>query len=107
MFLACSAGFRWPAHAAAADPTPSPAAGVEASVRDPREPVLAQATLELLQHEHLARKRVDDGLSRIGFATYMDRLDGGKMFLLKADRDTLGKHADRIDDQLRAGSLDL
>ena len=62
---------------------------------------------ELLEHEHLARIRIDDGLSRVSFATYLDRLDSGKMFLLKADRDALGKYADRIDDQLRAGALDL
>ncbi len=106
LFLACSDGPRWPGHAqaAAADPT---AAGAQAPGRDLREPLLAKATLELLEEEHLARKRVDDRLSRVAFATYLDQLDSGKMFLLKADRDALGKYADRIDDQLRAGALDL
>jgi carboxyl-terminal processing protease len=69
--------------------------------------MLAKATVELLEQEHLLHKRVDDELSRVAFATYLDGLDGGKMFLLKADRDALGKHADKIDDQLRAGSLEL
>jgi carboxyl-terminal processing protease len=107
-FLTCAAGPPWPGHAqAAADPATASAAERQASAPDPREPLLAQATLELLEREHLARKRIDDGLSRISFATYLNRLDSGKMFLLKADRDALGKYADRIDDQLRAGTLDL
>ena len=63
--------------------------------------------MELLEQEHLVRKRIDDTLSKVSFATYMDRLDSGKMFLLKSDRDALAKHADKIDDQLRAGSLEL
>lgn len=69
--------------------------------------MLARATLELLEQQHLLHKRVDDELSRVAFSTYLDRLDGGKMFLLKADRDALGKYADKIDDQLRAGSFEL
>jgi carboxyl-terminal processing protease len=69
--------------------------------------MLAQATVELLEREHLLRRRIDDDLSRRAFATYLDRIDGGKMFLLKADRDALAKHEDKIDDQLHAGSLEL
>jgi carboxyl-terminal processing protease len=113
LLTACFAGPPWPgqAYAAAADPVAAPAAaaskGGPPSARDPRESLLAQATLELLEQEHLVRKRIDDGVSRVSFATYLDRLDSGKMFLLKADRDALGKYADQIDDQLRAGTLEL
>lgn len=78
-----------------------------AAAPDPREAMLARATVELLEREHVLHRRVDDALSRVAFATYLDRLDGGKMFLLKADRDALGKYADKIDDQLRAGVLEL
>ncbi|HEY0711770.1 MAG TPA: carboxy terminal-processing peptidase [Polyangia bacterium] len=85
-------------HAATASPKPSP---------DPREAILAQATLELVEREHLLHKRIDDEVSRAAFATYLDRLDGGNMFLLKADRDALGQYADKIDDQLRTGVLAL
>jgi carboxyl-terminal processing protease len=92
---------------AAAPHGPGPAAAATPEGRDPREPLLAQATLELLEGEHLLHKKIDDGVSRTSFATYLDRLDGGKMFLLKGDRDALAKYADRIDDQLRAGALDL
>ena len=45
--------------------------------------------VELLEHQHLLRKRIDDDLSRTAFATYLDRLDSNKMFLLRKDRDAL------------------
>src|SRR5205823_6067298 len=36
-----------------------------------------------------------------------DRLDAGKMFLLRRDRDALARYADKIDDELRSGALEL
>ncbi len=87
-----------PAATSTAAPTPPP---------DPREQLLSQAIVSLLEKEHLLRKKLDDTVSRTAFATYLDRLDGGKMFLLTADRDALARHTDRIDDELRAGSLEL
>src|SRR5262249_33835996 len=74
---------------------------------DPREAMLSAAMVELLEHQHLLRKRINDELSRTAFATYLDRLDPGKMFLLRKDRDQLAKYSDKIDDELRSGSLDL
>jgi carboxyl-terminal processing protease len=68
---------------------------------------LSATVLELLQDDHLLHKRIDDNVSRMAFATYLDRLDGLKLFLLKSDRDALAKYADKIDDELRSGSLDL
>ncbi|CAN5923672.1 carboxy terminal-processing peptidase [soil metagenome] len=74
---------------------------------DPREQALARTALELFEQGHLLHEKIDDSISRDAFTTYMDRLDAGKMFLLKADRDALAKYADKIDDELRSGSLDL
>ena len=74
---------------------------------DPREGALAAVVLKLLEQDHLLRKKVDDGISRLAFDNYMERLDGGKMFLLESDKKALAKHTDKIDDELRAGSLDL
>jgi len=74
---------------------------------DPREKLLSGAVLGLLEGEHLLQKKIDDDVSKIAFKTYMDGLDAGKMFLLKSDRATLDKYADKIDDELRSGSLDL
>lgn len=74
---------------------------------DAREAALSKAVLELLDEAHLLGKRIDDDVSKSAFATYMDRLDSGKMFLLASDRASLQKYADKIDDELRSGRLDL
>jgi len=74
---------------------------------DPREKLLSGAILGLLEGEHLLQKKIDDEVSKVAFKTYITALDGGKMFLLKSDRASLDKYSDRIDDELRAGSLDL
>jgi carboxyl-terminal processing protease len=74
---------------------------------DPREAALAKTVVQLLEQEHLLHKTIDDTVSRAAFDTYLDRLDGLKMFFLKADRDALAQYADKIDDELRSGSLDL
>jgi len=91
-------------------PTPASASGVaQAAVPppDPREAALSKVMLRLLEHEHLLRKPVDDDVSRTAFKTYADHLDGGKMFLLESDARSLDRFADKIDDELRSGSLDL
>ena len=107
----CSAPPWGAGHAYAAGADPATGAGGDPKrnsvPQDRREATLARATLELLEKEHLLHKGVDDEVSRLAFASYLDRIDSGKMFLLKADRDALGKYADKIDDHLRAGSLEL
>jgi carboxyl-terminal processing protease len=86
----------------------APAAPAEpAPALDPRETTLSAAVVLLLEHEHLLRKPIDDELSRTAYDTYLDRLDVGKMFLLRKDRDALARYIDKIDDELRSGSLDL
>src|SRR4051794_4758145 len=72
--------------AAAAQVTPPASATPPA---DPREAALAQTVLQLLEKEHLLHKHIDDDVSRAAFATYIDHLDGSKMFLLRSDRDAL------------------
>ncbi len=89
----------------ASAPKGGPAANVPGP--DPREVALSKTVLELLEQGHLLHKKIDDTVSRDAFATYMERVDAGKMFLLKADRDALAKYADKIDDELNSGSLDL
>ena len=63
--------------------------------------------VQLLEREHLLRKPINDELSRTAFATYLDRVDASKMFLLRKDRDALAKYTDKIDDELKSGALDL
>jgi carboxyl-terminal processing protease len=107
---ACSAKAPASGESRPAAPEVKPAAtpaGDPAPQLDPRESTLSAAVVLLLEHEHLLRKPIDDELSRTAFDTYLDRLDSGKMFLLRKDRDSLAKYADKIDDELRSGSLDL
>jgi carboxyl-terminal processing protease len=94
-----------PPPALAAQPAAQPAAS--SAKLDPREALLATTVLRLLEEDHLLRKRIDDSVSRTAFATYLDRLDGSKLFLLRSDRDALGRYAEKIDDELRSGSLEL
>jgi carboxyl-terminal processing protease len=91
----------------AAAPMAAPAAAPKAAPPDPREATLSAAVLQMLEQEHLLKPKIDDALSRTAFASYLDRVDGAKMFLLASDRDALGKYADKIDDEMRSGSLDL
>lgn len=99
-----------PTRAASTSPTIGSAPAVPAAALpppDPREAALSEIVLHLLEKEHLLHKKINDDVSREAFKTYLERLDGAKMFLLTADRDALTKYADKIDDQLRSGSLDL
>ena len=91
------------------DPKPGAGSATVASVPPPdaREVKLSAIVVKLIENEHLLRKRLDDSISRVAFDTYVDRIDGGKMYLLKSDRDELARYADQIDDELRSGSLDL
>src|SRR5688572_17447700 len=116
LLLACSAKSSTSGDAprqtnsAQAAPLPPGQTGTTAGVvppPDPREDALSEIVLRLLEKEHLLRKKVDDAVSRTAFTTYIDRLDGGKMFLLEEDKVALSKHADKLDDELRSGRLDL
>jgi len=93
------------AESAEAKATPAPVSQV--AKPDPREAALSAAIVHLLEREHLLRKPIDDELSRTAFATYLDRIDASKMFLLRKDREALARYTDKIDDELRSGSLDL
>ncbi|HEX8111285.1 MAG TPA: hypothetical protein VF516_26330, partial [Kofleriaceae bacterium] len=110
VFAGCSA--KAPASGESRPATPevkaAPAAPTEpAPALDPRETTLSAAVVLLLEHEHLLRKPIDDELSRTAYDTYLDRLDVGKMFLLRKDRDALVRYVDKVDDELRSGALDL
>lgn len=74
---------------------------------DPREVKLSAIVLKLLEEEHLRHRKIDNEVSRKAFDQYLDQLDPSKMFLLQADAKKLGDHAETIDDELRAGRLEL
>jgi carboxyl-terminal processing protease len=103
---ACS-GSRQTTRAAEATAGTSTAAEASRPPPDPREQNLAGAVGELLQERHLRHKKIDDEVSRASFTEYLDNLDPQKMYLLASDAASLQPHADRIDDELAAGRLDL
>jgi carboxyl-terminal processing protease len=83
------------------------AVSAEVPPPDPREEALGAAVTAFLERQHLLRPTINDALSRTAYETYVTQLDAGKMFLLKADVDKLAPFADKIDDELRSGRLDL
>ncbi len=74
---------------------------------EPREAVLAAAVGRILQQEHLTQAAINDALSRKAFAVYLRKLDGGKLLLLRQHVAVLRQYAERIDDELRNGNLEL
>jgi len=82
-------------------------ATVAAPPADPREVKLCKVVTPLLERRHLLGKPINDDISKQAFATYMDRLDAGKLFLLASDRERLAKYADKIDDEMHSGNLEL
>src|ERR1700729_332854 len=74
---------------------------------DPREAEVAKSVSRLLEEDHLLHKPIDAGLSRAAFDTYMERLDGEKVYLLKSERDQLARLSDKIGDEMRSGNLEL
>lgn len=74
---------------------------------DPREETLARTVADLLASQHVRKRPIDDALSRAAFAEYLERLDAGKMFLLRENVATLEASAELMDDQLREGDLVL
>lgn len=91
----------------AAPPVPLSKSAEALPPPDQREATLAHAVLEILEQGHLLGKKIDDDVSKTAFATYLDRLDSGKLFLLASDRAALAQYADKIDDELHSGRLDL
>jgi carboxyl-terminal processing protease len=115
--VACSA--KAPSGAPPAEAPHAPAAGNDPATpvagppvppsppADPREAAVAKSVTRLLEEDHLLHKPIDAALSRAAFDTYMERLDGEKVFLLKPERDQLARLSDKIGDEMRSGNLEL
>jgi carboxyl-terminal processing protease len=88
-------------------PAPGSAPATATPPPDAREVALTATVLELLEKEHLLHPQINDKISEEAFKTYVDHLDGGKLFLLQADADALAAYKDQIDDELHSGVLTL
>ncbi len=93
--------------ALASGASPEPAVDLPEVMADKREQTLAEIAMVLLPDRHLLRRPIDDSVSKDAFPRYLEALDGAKLLLLQEHADLLGKYADRMDDQLRAGDLSL
>ncbi|TYO99324.1 S41A family C-terminal processing peptidase-1 [Geothermobacter ehrlichii] len=61
---------------------------------------------QLTQH-HFSGKTFDDNLSKAAFDLYLKQLDFQKRFLLARDVEQLKVYADRIDDEINQGRIEL
>ncbi|MEH6593204.1 MAG: S41 family peptidase, partial [Halioglobus sp.] len=61
--------------------------------------------VEQLEERHYAKLKYDDTLSSQHLDSYIDSLDGGKMFFLASDVAEFDKYRTELDDQLHDGQL--
>lgn len=66
----------------------------------------AVSLLEQLQTKHYSSIEIDDNFSSIVFDSYLDALDGSKLYLLKDDVDRLSAYRYTLDDSLKSGSVE-
>jgi len=57
--------------------------------------------------QHYSHKSIDDSLSEAAFNLYIKQLDFQKRFLLQEDVEHLKKYADKIDDEINSGVIEL
>ena len=66
----------------------------------------ATSLLQELQTKHYSSIEIDDNFSSIVFDSYLDALDGSKLYLLKDDVDRLSAYRYTLDDSLKNGSVE-
>ncbi|GAB4166173.1 MAG: carboxy terminal-processing peptidase [Geothermobacteraceae bacterium] len=72
-----------------------------------RARLLSYVLRQQLGQHHFSRKSFDNDLSEAAFDLYLKQLDFQKRFLLAADVDKLSAFADRIDDEINRGRIEL
>ncbi|MDG1951500.1 MAG: carboxy terminal-processing peptidase [Gammaproteobacteria bacterium] len=73
------------------------------------EPVHGETAANLLKElkdKHYSGITFDDNFSSVIFDKYLDNLDGSKLYLLKSDIDEIAVYRYRLDDSLKAGSVE-
>lgn len=64
-------------------------------------------TLAYLEKYHYRKLKLNDSLSAVVFASYIDGLDPSKVFFLQSDLDYFEKYKFQLDDELLAEKLDF
>lgn len=62
-----------------------------------------QVVAALLEHRHVSQQPLDDSVSERAFAALVHALDPLGLYFLQSDVESLRRHQDRLDDDLRAG----
>ncbi|MDB2443785.1 carboxy terminal-processing peptidase [Gammaproteobacteria bacterium] len=73
------------------------------------EPIHGETAANLLKElkdKHYSGITFDDNFSSVIFDKYLDNLDGSKLYLLKSDIDEIAIYRYRLDDSLKAGSVE-
>jgi carboxyl-terminal processing protease len=73
------------------------------------EPIHGETAANLLKElkdKHYSGITFDDNFSSVIFDKYLDNLDGSKLYLLKSDIDEIAVYRYRLDDSLKAGSVE-
>jgi len=74
---------------------------------EPKEKLIVRSTYELLQSFHYSPQALDDNYSQRIFDLYIKSLDYNKMYFTKDQIDMLSSYKTKIDDEIRASSLDF
>ena len=83
-----------------ARPTVAELQGPQASDRQ-----VALAVSALLQRVHLARRPIDDEMSRRALDSFLKSLDPMKLYFYQSDIDEFMKNRDRLDDEIQKGDI--
>jgi carboxyl-terminal processing protease len=72
-----------------------------------REALILHGVLTFIKQAHVNPKPIDDAFSKEVFTSYLDRIDGGKRFLIQEDIDKLKVHELDLDDQANRRTLEF
>lgn len=72
-----------------------------------KETVILNAIMKVQEYAHYEHNDINDDFSENVMATYLERLDYSKRFLLKEDVDFLRKYEHQIDDQINTGNMEF
>jgi carboxyl-terminal processing protease len=72
-----------------------------------RAKIISNLIRSKFSSQHYSHRSIDDSLSEAAFTLYVKQLDFQKRFLLQEDVAHLKKYADKIDDEINTGNIEL
>ncbi|MBW3541120.1 MAG: carboxy terminal-processing peptidase [Planctomycetes bacterium] len=68
---------------------------------------VARRVCDMITRQHISHGEIDDKVSARLFKRYLEQLDGQKLYFLKADIAKHERDRERLDDQLKSGSVEF